>query len=156
MKSPKWYLAHSRPFRNFNFHPIYLSTNSEHSIFDSPINSCNSLIYGTLQFTHTSVYLSVWLLLSLTLGMLTLFSWETEVQKDEVTRPWSHSWYTAGTQIQTSWLLVRWGFFSALKLPTLSTCSEKNIWFRLWFPHPSIWQLRIPVYTKGKNLVEFE
>ena len=133
MKWQEWYdMAHSKPFKIFNFHPVYIQQILKR-ILNPPINSCNSLVYNLLQFTHMSTYLYVWLLSSLTLGMLLSFHGELKFKKVEVTQPWSHSWYTAAMQIQTSRLLVQcflwvfWGFFfSALKLPTLSTCLGKK------------------------------
>ena len=121
-------MAYSKPFKIFNFHPVYIQQILEH-ILNPPINSCNSLVYDLLQFTHMSIYLYVWLLSSL--GMLFSFHGKLKFKKVEVTRPWSHSWYTAAMQIQTSWLLVRcflffFFFFSALKLSTLSTCLGKK------------------------------
>ena len=82
---------------------------------------------------HICPFIYMFGLLS-SLGMLFSFHGKLKFKKVEVTRPWSHSWYTAAMQIQTSWLLVRcfWGlvfffrFFSALKLPTLSTCLGKK------------------------------
>lgn len=126
-----WHIVN--PLKIFNFHPVYIQQILKH-ILNPPINSCNSLVYDLLQFTHMSTYLYVWLLSSLTLGMLLSFHGKLKFKKVEVTRPWSHSWYTAAMQIQTSWLLVwcflwmflGFFFFSALKLPTLSTCLGKK------------------------------
>lgn len=83
-------MAHSKPFKIFNFHPVYIQQILKR-ILNPPINSCNSLVYNLLQFTHMSTYLYVWLLSSLTLGMLLSFHGELKFKKVEVTQPWSHS-----------------------------------------------------------------
>ena len=122
----------------FSISILFMFNKSWSPSWAQPINSYNSLVYDLLQFTHMSTYFYVWLLSSLTLGMLLSFRGKLKFKKVEVTRPRSHSWYTAAMQIQSSWLLVRcffvWCFlffvfcffFSALKLPTLSTCLGKK------------------------------
>ena len=132
MKWQHWYdMAHSKPFKIFNFHPVYIQQILEH-ILNPPINSCNSLVYDLLQFTHMSIYLYVWF--TLFTRHVILFSWETKIQKS-----WSDS--TMVTQLIHSCdanpnlltaspvflgVVFFFRFFSALKLPTLSTCLGKK------------------------------
>ena len=85
----------------FSISILFMFNKSWSPSWAQPINSYNSLVYDLLQFTHMSTYFYVWLLSSLTLGMLLSFRGKLKFKKVEVTRPRSHSWYTAGFRFKS-------------------------------------------------------